>query len=182
VNTAIIYRRVSTAKQALGYSLDVQARVCQRFAKWNKLTIVADYCDAGKSAWWPDRLTQRKQLLDGFGHLPANQQPVVLVSHYDRWCRLPTSDDALLQVVECALEIHRTVETQAMPHVTQAFLERRNYNWLADRLNDRGVPHWFDDATSWSHGDARSIYRDHYNYDDGKLRNMMRGSMQQVTQ
>ena len=44
-----IYLRVSTAMQVDGYSLDAQRDKMVKFAEYQNLEIVREYCDAGKS-------------------------------------------------------------------------------------------------------------------------------------
>ena len=44
-----IYMRVSTAMQVDGYSLEAQKDRLTKFAEFQKMDIVREYCDAGKS-------------------------------------------------------------------------------------------------------------------------------------
>lgn len=44
-----IYMRVSTAMQVDGYSLEAQKNRLTKFAQFQKMDIVREYCDAGKS-------------------------------------------------------------------------------------------------------------------------------------
>ena len=44
-----IYLRVSTSMQVEGYSLDAQRDRLQKFAEFQNIEIVREYCDAGKS-------------------------------------------------------------------------------------------------------------------------------------
>lgn len=44
-----IYMRVSTAMQVEGYSLEAQKERLNKFADFQNLEVVREYCDAGKS-------------------------------------------------------------------------------------------------------------------------------------
>ena len=44
-----IYMRVSTAMQVEGYSLEAQKERLTKFADFQNLEVVREYCDAGKS-------------------------------------------------------------------------------------------------------------------------------------
>ena len=44
-----IYMRVSTAMQVDGYSLEAQKERLMKFAEFQKMEVVREYCDAGKS-------------------------------------------------------------------------------------------------------------------------------------
>lgn len=44
-----IYIRVSTAMQVEGYSLEAQKERLNKFADFQNLEVVREYCDAGKS-------------------------------------------------------------------------------------------------------------------------------------
>ncbi len=44
-----IYRRVSTSMQAYGYSLDAQKDRLIKYADYERMKIVGEYCDEGKS-------------------------------------------------------------------------------------------------------------------------------------
>lgn len=44
-----IYIRVSTAMQVDGYSLEAQKEMLMKFAEFQDMEVVREYCDAGKS-------------------------------------------------------------------------------------------------------------------------------------
>ena len=44
-----IYMRVSTAMQVDGYSLEAQKERLMKFAEFQEMEVVREYCDAGKS-------------------------------------------------------------------------------------------------------------------------------------
>ena len=44
-----IYIRVSTAMQVDGYSLEAQKERLMKFAEFQEMEVVREYCDAGKS-------------------------------------------------------------------------------------------------------------------------------------
>lgn len=44
-----IYTRVSTAMQVDGYSLEAQKERLMKFAEFQEMEVVREYCDAGRS-------------------------------------------------------------------------------------------------------------------------------------
>jgi len=84
---AVIYRRVSSARQAaIGESLDAQREACERYAAAQAWTVVGDYCEAGRSAFVEDlgrRPEFQRMLLDA----RSRRFDVVIVYELSRFAR-----------------------------------------------------------------------------------------------
>lgn len=81
---AVFYGRVSTEEQANhGYSLEMQKKVCEAWAKAHGYTIVAFFIDAGKTG----TNMNRKGIKDLLAYVKKNKVDIVIVWKLDRLSR-----------------------------------------------------------------------------------------------
>lgn len=84
--SCLIYIRVSDPKQGRGASLGDQETACKAFAVREGLTVVAVYCDDGKSAW-RDEIKHRPAFERLLAAARTGKIGAVLVAKLDRFAR-----------------------------------------------------------------------------------------------
>lgn len=105
-----IYRRVSSPKQKDGVSLIDQESICRAFAKHMGWDVVADYVEAGKSAF-SEKLTKRAAFQQMLRDAQARKFDMVLVYKMNRFARkVLIQYQAAADLERCKVEIASATE------------------------------------------------------------------------
>ena len=100
-----IYMRVSTAMQVDGYSLEAQKERLMKFAEFQEMEVVREYCDAGKSG---KSITGRPEFQRMLQDVSEERDGVafILVFKLSRFGRNVSTGERLMKNISVILSHH----------------------------------------------------------------------------